>query len=166
MQNKRKSMQVCFVLLRFWTKVSSMIRWAKHNMYKTKIEKGKDDPRPIWKIFMDFGASRKIGAKDTILGLKDRLISDENEIANVFNKYFLNVASQLKELVKHSDFKHITEYVDSKAPSNTYFSIPEITSSFVGNFLVNTNVVTKATGLGCIGPKLLKISPDVLSFVS
>ena len=86
-----------YVLLR--NRVSSMIRSAKNNMYKTKIEKGKDDPQTIWKIVKKFGASRKTGAKDTILGLKenDRLISDENEIANVFNKYFVNVASQLKE---------------------------------------------------------------------
>ena len=33
------------VLLR--NKVSSMIRSAKNNMYKTKIEKGKEDPRKI-----------------------------------------------------------------------------------------------------------------------
>ena len=70
--------------------------------------------------------------------------------------------SQLKEPIEHSDFKHITEYVDSKITSNTFFSIPEITSSFVRNFLVNLDV-TKATGLDCIGPKLLKIAPDVLS---
>ena len=111
-----------YVLLR--NKVSSMIRSAKNNMYKTKIEKGNDDPRTIWKIFKEYGASRKTGAKDTILGLKenDRLISDENEIANVFNKYFVNVASQLKEHVEHSDFKHITEYVDSKVLSNTFLA--------------------------------------------
>ena len=71
-----------------------MIRSAKYNIYKTKIEKGKDDPRTIWKIFKEFRASCKSGAKDTILGLKenDQLISIENEVANVFNKYFVNVA--------------------------------------------------------------------------
>ena len=91
------------------------------------------------------------------------MISDENEIANyVINKYFVNVASQLKEPVEHSDFKHITGYVDSKVPSNTFFSIPEITISVVRNFLVNLDV-TKAIGLECIGPKLRKIAPDVLS---
>ena len=100
-----------YVLLR--NKVSSMIRSAKDNMYKTKTEKGKNDPRTIWKIFKEIGASRKTGAKDTILGQKesDRLISDENEIANVFNEYFVNVMSQLTEPAEHSDFKHITEYV-------------------------------------------------------
>ena len=34
----------------FRNKVSTMIKVAKNNMYKAKIEKGKDDPRTIWKI--------------------------------------------------------------------------------------------------------------------
>ena len=130
-------------------------------MYKTKIEKGKVDPRTIWKIFKEFGASRKTGAKDTILGLKenDRLIFDGNEIVNIFNKYFVNVASQLKEPVEHSDFKHLTEYVDSsRYQVIPFFRIPEIASSFVRNFLVKLDV-TKATGLDCIGLKLMKIAP-------
>ena len=34
-------------------------------------------------------------AKDNVCN--DRFISDDGEIANVFNNYFVNVASQLKE---------------------------------------------------------------------
>ena len=30
-------------------------------MYKTKVEEGKDDPRTIWIIFREFGASKKSG---------------------------------------------------------------------------------------------------------
>ena len=82
-------------------------------------------------------------------------------MANVFNKYFANVASQLKGPAEKSDFKHITEYVNSKVPRNTSFSIPEINSAFVQNFL-NSLDVSKATGLDCIGPKILKIAPDIL----
>ena len=60
---------------------------------KTKIEKGKDDPRTIWKIFKEYGASRKTATNEIINGLKenDQLISDDKEMANVFNKYFVNV---------------------------------------------------------------------------
>ena len=35
----------------FRNKVSSMIKAAENDMYVAKIEKGKDDPRTIWKIF-------------------------------------------------------------------------------------------------------------------
>ena len=147
----------------FRNKVSSMIKVAKNNMYKAKIEKGKDDPRTIWKIFKEFGASRKMATNEIINGLRQnsQLISDDKEMANCFNKYFVNVAAQLKGPAEKSDFKHITEHVNSKVPSDTSFHIPEINSSFVRNFLKSLDV-TKATGLDCIGPKILKIAPDVL----
>ena len=69
-------------------------------------------------------------------GLKenDQLISDDKESANVFNKYFVNVAAQWKGPTEKSDFKHITEFVNCKVPNNTSFSIPTINSSFVRNF--------------------------------
>ena len=94
----------------FRNKVSSMIRIAKSKMYKTKIEKGKDDPHTIWKIFKEYGASRKTATNEIINGLKenDQLISDDKEMANVFNQYFVNVAAQLKGPAEKSDFKHIT----------------------------------------------------------
>ena len=74
---------------------------------------------------------------------------------------FVNVAAQLKGPAEKSDFKHITEHVNSKVPSDASFNIPEINSSFVRIFLKSLDV-TKATGLDCIGPKILKIAPDVL----
>ena len=85
-----------YIFLR--NKVSSMIRLAKDNVYKTKIEEGKDDPQTIWKIFREFGVSSKAGVKKNILGLKDndQFSSDDGEIANVFNNYFVNVAKQLR----------------------------------------------------------------------
>lgn len=144
-------------------KVSSLIRSAKNNMYKTKMEEGKDDPRTIWKIFRDLGASSKTKLKDPLLGINDngQTISDDSGIANVFNKYFVNIASQLKEPAEYSDFENIKEFVNSKVPYDTFFSIPEISFSFVRNFLSKLDI-TKATGLDCIGPRLLKIAPDVL----
>ena len=147
----------------FRNKVSSMIKSAKNDMYKAKIEKGKDDPRTIWKIFKEYGASRKTATNEIINGLRQnsQLISDDKEMANVFNKYFVNVAAQLKGPAETSDFKHIAEHVNSKVASNTSFHIPEINSSFVRNFLKSLDA-TKATGLDCIGPKILKIAPDIL----
>ena len=145
------------ILLR--NKVSSMIRIAKNNVYKTKNEARKDDPRTIWKIFREFGASGKAGVRENISGTKD--ISDHGEIANVFNKYFANVASQLKEPIEYSDFKNIKDYIDCKVPCVKWFTVPEIPHSFVRNFLQSLDV-TKATGLSYIGHRLLKIAPYIL----
>ena len=123
-----------------------MIRTAKSKMYNTKIEKGKDDPRTIWKTFKEYGASRKTATNEIINELKenDQLISDDKEMANVFNKYFRNIAAQLKGPTKKSDFTHITEFVNSKVPNNTSFGISAINSSFVRKFLKSLDV-SKAT---------------------
>ena len=69
-------------------------------------------------------------------GLKenDQLIFDDKERANVFNKYFVNVAAQWKGPTEKSDFKHITEFVNCKVPNNTSFSIATINSSFIEFF--------------------------------
>ena len=42
------------------------------------------------------------------------------------------------------------------------FNIPFVNSTFVNNYLFDMDV-TKATGLDCIGPRLLKIAPNVLT---
>ena len=39
--------------------VSTQIQNSKQASYKSKIEAGKDDPKSIWKIFKEFGASNK-----------------------------------------------------------------------------------------------------------
>ena len=40
-------------------KVSRLIEVAKQDTYQSKIEEGKSDPRSIWKLFKELGASRK-----------------------------------------------------------------------------------------------------------
>ena len=91
------------------------------------------------------------------------MISEDIDIANVFNKYgdYVNVASKIKEHVENPEFDNIKGYVDSKVPEDIFFNNPDTTCSFVRDFLVNLNA-TKATGLDCIGPRLLKLAPDIL----
>ena len=72
-------------------KVSAMINLAKKETYQTKVEEGKDDPRSIWKLFKQLGMSKKGNAKVDNFEIKvsNDLISDNQEIANVFNEYFV-----------------------------------------------------------------------------
>ena len=145
-------------------KVSSMIDTAKKEAYQTKVEKGKDDPRSIWKLFKQFGMSKKGTTKVNNFEIKinNDIISDDQDIANIFNDYFVNIPSKLKEPIQPSEFKLLHNFVDSKVNDNTNFTIPFVNSSFVSNYLSNMDV-TKATGLDCIGPRLLKIAPNVLT---
>ncbi|MCU7801208.1 MAG: reverse transcriptase family protein, partial [gamma proteobacterium symbiont of Lucinoma myriamae] len=145
-------------------KVSTLINNSKQNMYQVQIEEGKDNPRTIWKLFRKFGASGKGQSQENIHGVKlnDEVVSSDKEIADIFNNFFVNVAAQLKEPIRMSEFQNLKSYVDSKVHPDTFFHFPEINETFVKKFLSSLDT-TKATGLDCIGPRLLKLAPNVLA---
>ena len=85
-------------------------------MYQNKLEEGQNDPRTIWKIFRQFHASSKIGSAEDVLGIivDEHVIKNEQVIADHFNKFFINVASKLKQPLKPSHFEKLNTYINSK----------------------------------------------------
>ena len=145
-------------------RISSMIQESKSATYKNKIENGKDDPKSIWKIFKEFGASNKKSDDNNILGLRinDKIVSDNSELAGIFNDYFINIAANLKEPVEKRDLSKLKSYVSSKVPDDVQFSLPDIDESFVFQFL-STLDISKATGMDGVGPRLLKLSSGIIA---
>ena len=141
-----------------------MIDSAKNETYQMKIEEGKNDPRSVWKLFQQFGTNKKGSSNDSNFEIKvnDNIISNDQDIANAFNDFFVNIPSKLKEPIKPSVFEWLQNYVKSKVNDNTNFSIPLVNCSFVRNYLSSIDVA-KSTGLDSIGPRLLKIAPNVLT---
>ena len=80
----------------------------------------------------------------------------------MFNSYFVNIATTLKEPIIPSDFETLRTFVTSKVPTNTKFNISLTNETFVQKFLINLNV-NKSTGLDNIGPKILKLAANVLT---
>ncbi|WAR04353.1 hypothetical protein MAR_019722 [Mya arenaria] len=146
-------------------KVCTLIDNSKKESYKRKIEEGKSDPKTVWKIFKEHGAStKKTNNCNLIKNIhKDGIdITDNQDIANTFNKFFVNVAANLKEPIPTSNFNKVNDFVKTKVPDHIYFHIPLITESQTRKMLNNLDV-SKATGLDQIGPTLLKLSADVIS---
>ena len=144
--------------------ISKGIQEAKQSTYESKIEEGKDDPKSIWKIFKEFGASCKKGEGNDCLQIKagDSVISNDFDLAENFNDYFINVASNLKEPIEQSPFNELKEHVKAKIPDDVHFELPELDENFVFKFL-STLDISKATGLDGIGPKFLKISSGIFT---
>ena len=145
-------------------RVSELIKLAKKETYKSKIEEGKSDPRNIWKLFNELGMSKKgsEGNSNMSLKLDDKFITNESDLTEIFNDYFVNIASALKEPNIDSDFEKHSNYVSTKVPSDTEFKIPLTNQTFIKSFLSNLNV-NKSTGLDNIGPKILKLSANVIT---
>ena len=144
--------------------MSSIIQEAKRSVYKTKIEEGKDDPKTIWKLLKEFGANKKKSDENSCLKNKsgDDIISDEFDLAERFNDYFINLAANLKEPIVESNFDDLQEHFRQKIPDNVIFKLPEIDENFVFRYL-STLDVSKATGLDGIGPKMLKLSSGIIT---
>ena len=145
-------------------KVTKLIDIARKKTYQSKIEDGKSDPRTIWKLFKEFGINGRVKDNENTFGIKceSGMITNETDLTQHFNNYFVNVASKLKEPIINSEFEHLNTFVQSKVPSNVEFKIPLTNVGFVRNFLSNLNV-SKAKGLENIGPKILKISAHIIA---
>ena len=128
----------------------------------SSIEESKENPRTIWKLFRKFGASCKKQPTENIIGVKvnGHFISNEKKIADIFNTYFVNAASNLKEPLQISAFENLRKFVTSNVL--TYFDNPVINVGFVKMYLPSLDT-TKSTGLDCIGPKFLKLALDILA---
>ena len=101
-KKKKKKRHDDYKILR--NEVSTQIQNSKQASYKSKIEAGKGDPKSIWKIFKEFGASnkKKYNTDCFKLNIDDNLITDTKEIADTFNDYFVNIL-----LILHQNLKSL-----------------------------------------------------------
>ena len=107
-------------------KVTNLINIAKKKTHQSKIEEGRSDPRTIWKLFNEFGIKSKGNDGENNIGIKSEndMITNEFDLAELYNNYFVNVASRkLKESIVNSEFEHLNTFVQSKVPNDVEFKI-------------------------------------------
>ena len=113
------------------------------------------------------------GGKTASSNLPEKLIignetiTESEAVASKLNKYFASVAELLNENTSSGssldfDTNKISDFVDSKVPKNTQFTIPFITPEQVLLY-INTLEASKSTGLDGIGPRIIKRAAQSLS---
>ena len=131
----------------------------KKQQYKALIEENNNKPASMWKIFKELGATKNKSKGMANCFLVDGIeITDSQDIANEFNRFFVSVASQLKEPNVKPNFETLEKFCDEQVPNGTLFTIPNITKEKVEKYLRNLDL-SKATGTDNIGPSK-KISND------
>ena len=75
------------------------------------IENNKDKPGSIYKLFQDVGAGKRCRKQLNISSVNNNGIQTKNptEIANIFNNFFVNIASKIKEPVEPSNHDKLKE---------------------------------------------------------
>ena len=140
-----------------------MIKASKKRQYSEIINENVNNPSSVWKIFKELGATkRNIGNSILSLKINDKTIDNPAEISSEFNKFFVSVASKIKEPVVPSNFDKLSTFCNEKLAENASFSIPTLGHEKVEKYLKNIDI-TKATGTDTIGPRLLKLAAPYIS---
>ena len=125
-------------------------------------------PGSVWKLFKEIGINKKNNNNNCIPSLKvaDNHVDDSCKIANQFNRFFVSIASKLKEPVKTSNLDKLNAFCNSRVPKDVQFEIPVISREKVLKYLTNIDV-TKATGCDQIGPRLIRMAaPYIVDSIS
>ena len=140
-----------------------MIKKSKKMQYRSLIEENNSKPSNVWKIFKELGATKnKSKCTTNTISVDGHEYTDSLEIANEFNKFFVTVASKLKEPNLQPNFERLDKFCDERIPKDTEFSIPFLTREKVEKYLKDLDL-SKATGTDDIGPRLLKLSAPFIS---
>jgi len=83
-------------------KLTSILRQAEKNYFASKLLEAKDNMSKTWKVINKI--TKKTSSKSSVEQLADggSLIKDPVEIAKKFNKFFINIGSELREKIPTS----------------------------------------------------------------
>ena len=139
-------------------KVNMLIRDAKQTYYRTLIEQNAKSSRDLWKYMKELTES-KVTKVPIVINDNEKEITDEIDIANAFNNYFINITNKYIENVDNEDIVHskLEEFINKTLPTGASFDIPCMSQEFVLKQLQGLQK-NKATGLDKLGANVLKIA--------
>ena len=111
------------------------------------------------------GSTSKANSISDELIINNEHILYTNTIAFKLNVCFSSIAQILNRNstgTNQLDHTKLINYVNNKSPDNTYSNIPYITTEQVFS-VINAIDTSKATGLDCIGMKIIKLAANCLS---
>ena len=87
---------------KYKNKLTSILRQAEKNYFASKLLEAKDNMSKTWKVINKI--TKKTSSKSSVEQLADggSLINDPVEIAKKFNKFFINIGSELREKIPTS----------------------------------------------------------------
>ena len=106
--------------------------------HRSLVEENNNQPLNVWKTFKELGATKNKSkcTTDTIL-VDGKEYTDPLEIANEFNRFFVNVASKLKEPTLQPNFERLQKFCEEHVPKVPDFSIPCLIKEKVEKYLKN-----------------------------
>ena len=151
---------------RHWrNKVTNLIKKSKSDYYQSVIEANMADSKKLWNILREIAPSNKSASPASITNVDGKVISDPKAIADSFNDFFANIATNILENTPRSSSytnEALEQFINSKTTENTHFEIPLITEATVQKHL-HSLADGKAVGLDGLSPRLLCTAAPVIT---
>ena len=105
---------------------NKLLRIEKKNYYRQKLEECKANTSETWKILNTIIGKRKSEAKysNEFIGGNDRVTLDNEEIANHFNNFFVNIGTILSNSVEPCQGPQPTDFLKNQVSESMYICIP------------------------------------------
>lgn len=130
--------------------LTSVIRSAKENYYKLKLENSSGNAKKTWDIINAImGKSNSYKLPDS-MSFQDNVSRDKKEIAESFNEYFCNIANYLAMNIQEPLFPY-TDYLPEPVPFS-FFLCP---TSTVEVKTITSNLKLTAAGFDDINMKVI-----------
>ena len=125
----------------FRNKLTRTIQEAKQMHYKLEINKAKSNPRKLWKTInniIKFRKNTNVSPKFELYDTDNSITDDTTKISNIFNKYFVNVGSELSKKITTQTCPRNKKLKSIVTPKNSFFLKP-FTIQEIENYIKKLN---------------------------
>ena len=152
---------------RLRNKTDALIKNAKKDFVKNKIEENKSCPKKLWKTLKSLGIPTKVKEASSNIGLKnenDEVCFDSDFVANKFNHYFCNIAEKLVNKLPLRTYgeDRVEDFYKGKGVERNSFKFNVVGQDEVENILKSLDVA-KSVGEDKISGKFLRDAAEVIS---
>ena len=140
-------------------RLEHLTRLAKEKYYQKYFQDNIRNSKKVWSKINELIHQRKSKqSTDIYLNENGSLITEQNKVANIFNKYYTNIASKLVDKLPKINTKY-QDYL--KNPTKNAMYLSEIEPDEVMKILLSLDI-TKSADIYNISPKLLKLAAPVI----
>ena len=134
------------------------------NKYFIERCAGGPKSKDFWPTIKPFLTNKGCNSqKDTVLYNNNILVNDQNEVCEIFNNFFVNVAKDIGKSDVPADEKHPSVCaIKDNMNIHEELTFKPVTTNFVQK-QINSISVKKATGVNNISSKLLRIAQPVVT---